>query len=80
MGKKETKRRIDALRDAPLEEKYRHAVLVLQAISQATGSYKDGRTDEWSQAWAFIGCNIAAEKALVYLGEPTIMPNKAGKK
>lgn len=59
-----------------IEKKYRHAVLVLQAISQRSGCYKDGSCDEWSEADAFDDCQKAAERALEYLGEPTEMPNK----
>ena len=63
-----------------LEEKYRHAVLVLQAISQRSGGYKSGGWDEWSEADAFTDCQCAAGRALKYLGEDTIMPNKAEKR
>ncbi len=63
-----------------IEKKYRHAILVLQAISQRSGCYKDGSCDEWSEAAAFGDCGRAAEKALKYLGEQTVMPNKAKKR
>lgn len=59
-----------------IEEKYKHAILVLQAISQRTGCYKDGGYDEWSLSNAFTDCRKAAFNALLYLGEPTKMPNK----
>ena len=63
-----------------IEKKYRHAILVLQAISQRSGGCKDGRWDEWTEAAAFGDCTRAAERALEYLGEKTIMPNKVEKK
>lgn len=60
-----------------IEKKYRHAVLVLQAISQRDGCYKNGSCDERSEAYAYQDCQEAAHRALEYLGEPTTMPNKA---
>lgn len=59
-----------------IEQKYKHAILTLQAISQRSGSYKGGGCDEWSEASAFWDCKKAAKSALQYLGEQTIMPNK----
>lgn len=59
-----------------IEKKYKHAILVLQAIAQRSGGYRDGGVDEWSQSDAFLDCSKAAERALEYLGEPTTMPNK----
>ena len=63
-----------------IEKKYNHAILALQAISQRSGAKKDGCWDEWTEASAFGDCREAAEKALKYLGEQTIMPNKAEKR
>lgn len=67
-----------------IEKKYRHAILVLQAIAQRTGEAKipgsnDKYCDEWTVAEAFDDCVEAATRALKYLGEQTIMPNKAAK-
>lgn len=59
-----------------IEKKYKHAILVLQAIAQRDGCYKNGSCDEWSEADAYLDCQKAAERALEYLGEPTTMPNK----
>lgn len=59
-----------------IEKKYKHAILVLQAIAQRSGGYKGGGWDEWSEAAAFGDCTRAAHRALEYLGEPTTMPNK----
>lgn len=59
-----------------IEQKYKHAILTLQAISQRSGSYKGGGCDEWSEAAAFWDCKVAAKSALQCLGEQTIMPNK----
>ena len=52
-------------RPETLEEKYKHAITVLQAI--ATKSLHDG--DNW-KADAFIDCKYAAIRCLDYLGEP----------
>ena len=66
--------------DTPEEvKKYRHAVLVLQAIAQRSGGYKNGGYDEWSEASAFRDCNYAAVRCLEYIGEPTTMPNRKNK-
>jgi len=60
-----------------LEDKYKHAVLTLQAISQRTGAGdKHGWFDEWTQAGAFVDCRKAAHRCLKYIGEPTEMPNR----
>ena len=52
-----------------IEEKYHHAIIVLQAIAQRIGY------DEWSQAEAFCDCREAAIRCLLKLGEPTKLYN-----
>ena len=54
-----------------LEQKYKHAILVLQAISQRDGRDKDGTLNEWTQAQAFCDCSQAAYRCLLKLGEKT---------
>ena len=51
-------------RPKTIEEKYQHAITVLQAI--ASKSVADG--DNW-RADAFIDCKYAAIRCLDYLGE-----------
>lgn len=48
-----------------LEEKYRFAIMTLQAIAQR----KADPPNEWTQAEAFIDCQIAAIKTLRELNE-----------
>ena len=56
-----------------LEQKYKHAILVLQAISQRDGRGKDGTLNEWTQARAFCDCSQAAYRCLLKLGEKTYL-------
>lgn len=57
------------------DRKYRHAVLVLQAIAQRSGG--DGESwNDYGMASAFCDCREAAERCLKYLGEDTKMPNR----
>lgn len=51
------------------EAKYRHAVLVLQAIANRKGAGKNGCWNEWTEAEAYRDCRTAAIRALEYLGE-----------
>ena len=60
-----------------IEEKYKHAILVLQAIAQHKGNNKFG-INEWTQAEAFCDCREAAYRCLLKLGEPTRMVNNNG--
>ena len=53
-----------------LEEKYHHAIIVLQAISQHSGA-NDYSFNEWTQSEAFLDCREAARRCLLKLGEPT---------
>ena len=48
-----------------IEEKYRFAIMTLQAIAQR----KADPPNEWTQAEAFIDCQIAAVKTLRELNE-----------
>lgn len=56
-----------------LEEKYKHAILVLQAIAQRTGKDKRFGFNEWTQAEAFCDCREAARRCLLKLGEKTTL-------
>uniref|UniRef100_A0AAU8B7X6 Uncharacterized protein n=1 Tax=Dulem virus 34 TaxID=3145752 RepID=A0AAU8B7X6_9CAUD len=60
------------------EGKYRHAVLVLQAIANRKGTDKNGCWNEWTEAAAYGDCRNAAIRALEYLGEPRKLPNMKG--
>ena len=53
-----------------LEEKYHHAIIVLQAISQRSGRNKWGY-NEWTESEAFRDCKEAARRCLLKLGEST---------
>ena len=55
-----------------LNEKYHHAILVLQAISQRSGSNKFG-CNEWTESEAFRDCKETARRCLLKLGEPIKM-------
>lgn len=54
-----------------LEKKYKHAILVLQAIAQRDGSSKEFGFNEWTKAEAFCDCREAARRCLLKLGEKT---------
>ena len=55
-----------------LEEKYKYAIMTLQAIAQRTGENKEWHCiNEWSQAEAFLDCKRAASITLSKLGEKT---------
>lgn len=54
-----------------LEQKYHHAIIVLQAISQ----YKIS-TNEFSRSEAFYDCKEAARRCLLKLGERTQLNNE----
>lgn len=56
-----------------LEEKYRHAILVLQSIAQRSGRDKKFGLNEWTEANAFHDCKEAATRCLLKLGEATII-------
>ena len=62
-------------RKLTLEEKYHHAITVLQAISQRTGENKFG-LNEWTQSEAFLDCREAARRCLLKLGENTKLDNQ----
>lgn len=59
--------------ESSLEKKYRHAILVLQAIAQRDGSSKAYGFNEWTQAAAFCDCREAARRCLLKLGEKTYL-------
>lgn len=54
-----------------LEEKYHHAIIVLQAISQRSGRDKIWGYNEYTEAEAFRDCREAARRCLLKLGEST---------
>ena len=56
-----------------IEEKYKHAILVLQAISQRSGRDKKFGFNEWTEANAFHDCREAATRCLLKLGEATTL-------
>ena len=58
-----------------LEEKYNHAILVLQAISQREGNSKYFGHNEWTESQAFYDCKEAARRCLLKLGESTKLKN-----
>ena len=60
-----------------LEQKYHHAIIVLQAISQRTASSKNFGFNEWTEAEAFRDCREAARRCLLKLGEPTKLNNRS---
>ena len=53
-----------------LNEKYHHAIIVLQAISQRSGGNEFGY-NEWTESEAFRDCKEAARRCLLKLGEST---------
>lgn len=57
-----------------IEQKYHHAILVLQAISQHSGENEFG-LNEWTQSEAFHDCREAARRCLLKLGESTELEN-----
>jgi hypothetical protein len=62
------------MNEMTLDKKYKHAVLVLQAISQRSGRNKFGY-NEWTESEAFRDCKEAARRCLLKLGEPTVLQN-----
>ncbi len=66
-------------RPETIEEKYKHAIMVLQAIAQTTGKNGYEYLDEWTEAETWAACRRAAYRGLKYLGEDVIMQNKRKK-
>lgn len=60
------------------EAKYRHAILVLQAIANRKATDKNGCWNEWTEAEAYRDCRSAAIRALEYLGEAKKLLNMKG--
>lgn len=62
------------------EEKYRRAVLALQAIATREGyTHKTPWQDEWTEAAAFSDCKETAIRCLKLLGENTSLPKRTKK-
>ncbi len=58
-----------------IEEKYRLAIIALQAISQRSGESKKFGFNEWTEACAFSDCREAARRCLKKLGEDLYLSN-----
>lgn len=62
-----------------LEDKYKYAIMTLQAIAQRNGESKDGYINEWTESEAFYDCRRAARITLIELGEKQCLNYKEDK-